>query len=117
MPGGFTVVHVKLTDGRRWQETRTRVCAGKWHEREDLRGSERFKREEWVKKVCEEIEPAEKADQKEGGGEGGTVGEVSVEAKMVWDVRERDEGKIAELTKDSEDHEAKKSGEFQGRDF
>ena len=46
-----------------------------------------------------------------------TVGEVSVEAKTVWDVRERDEGKIAELTKDSEDHEAKKSGEFQGRGF
>jgi hypothetical protein len=44
-----------------------------------------------------------------------TVGEVSVEAKTGWDERERDEGKIAERTEASEDHEAKKSGEFQGR--
>ena len=42
---------------------------------------------------------------------------MSVEPKTVWDVRERDEGKIAELTKDLEDHEEKKSGEFQGRGF
>ena len=60
--------------------------------------------------------PQKRQTRKRGGG-GGTVGEVSVEAKTVWDVRERDEGKIAELTKDSEDHEAKKRGEFQGRGF
>ena len=41
----------------------------------------------------------------------------SVEAKTGWDERERDEGKIAERTEASEDHEAKKSGEFQGRGF
>ena len=46
-----------------------------------------------------------------------TVGEVSVEAKTGWDVCERDEGKIAEHTEASEDHEAKNSGEFQGRGF
>ena len=44
-----------------------------------------------------------------------TVGEVSVEAKTGWNVCERDERKIAERTEDSDDHEAKKSGEFQGR--
>ena len=46
-----------------------------------------------------------------------TVGEVSVEAKAGWDVWEKDEGKITERTEASEDHEAKKSGEFQGRGF